>query len=191
MTEKLAFDASRPASGMPERVGPGIVRLIADNPGPYTFTGVCSYVIGHDALAVVDPGPDNERHLEGLVALIHGRPVTAILLTHTHKDHSPLSRRLAAVTGAPILSAGPHALARPAAPEELAMSEASADLDHVPDRILVDGERLTIGDLVIECIATPGHTLNHLCFALPEERLMLSGDHVMGWSTSIVAPPRA
>ncbi len=169
-------------------VASGIIRLIAPNPGAYTFTGTCSYVIGETSVVLVDPGPEDAAHLARLIAVIGGRPIEAILLTHTHRDHSPLAAALKAETGAPVLSGGPHRPARSPRPGEEAMLDASADFDHLPDRLLRDGERLSFAAADLEVIATPGHAMNHLCF-LRSDGVLFSGDHVMGWSTSIIAPP--
>jgi glyoxylase-like metal-dependent hydrolase (beta-lactamase superfamily II) len=189
MADAMAFDRRMPASGEPVVMAPEIVRLVAPNPGPFTQSGTCSYILGRERLVVVDPGPPDEKHLAALLEVIAGRPLDAILITHTHRDHSPLAPRLAAATGAPVWSGGPHRPARPPRPDEAAMLDASADLDHIPDRVLADGERLLVAGMALIVIATPGHTMNHLCFAIEGRRMLLSGDHVMGWSTSIVAPP--
>jgi glyoxylase-like metal-dependent hydrolase (beta-lactamase superfamily II) len=183
----LTFDRSRPAPLVLERVSPGIRRFAHDNAGAFTFTGTCSYVIGQGRVAVIDPGP--EGGAQRLIAALSGETIEAILVTHTHRDHSPAARRLKALTGAPILGCGPHGAARPPVGLEQVMLDASADADHAPDRLLADGEAVTAGGAVLVAVATPGHTMNHLAFALPEERALFSGDHVMAWSTTIVAPP--
>jgi glyoxylase-like metal-dependent hydrolase (beta-lactamase superfamily II) len=189
MTDSPAFDPIAPVSGSIVTLQTGITRLIAPNPGPFTQSGTCSYLLGDKRLIVIDPGPEDDAHLAALVSTIAGRPVEAILLTHTHRDHSPLAQKLSAQTGAPVWSGGPHVPARPPRAGETAMLDASADLDHRPDRILMDGEVLAFAEFGLTVIATPGHTMNHLCFAVPDKRLLISGDHVMAWSTSIVAPP--
>jgi glyoxylase-like metal-dependent hydrolase (beta-lactamase superfamily II) len=184
-----AFDASAPEAGRWVRMAEGVARLVAPNPGPFTQSGTCTYLLGDERLAVIDPGPDDESHFASLLERIGGRKLEAILLTHTHRDHSLLAPRLAAATGAAILSGGPHRAARPPADEESGFLDASADLAHRPDRTLADGEAIAAGDMALVPVATPGHTMNHLCFLAPASRLLFSGDHVMGWSTSIVAPP--
>ncbi len=189
MADALEFDRSVPVAGEAVEVAEGVVRLIAPNPGPFTQSGTCSYIVGSGPLVIIDPGPEIAAHRDGLLRLIDGREVSAILLTHTHKDHSPLAAGLSQVMGVPVMSGGPHVPARLPRDGETAMLDASADMLHRPDRRLVDGELLRVGDLTFEVIATPGHTMNHLCFALANQRLLFSGDHVMGWSTSIVAPP--
>lgn len=169
-------------------IAAGVRRITAPNSGPMTFTGTNSYLVGTERLVVIDPGPQDEAHLAALLAAIGQTPVEAIAVTHTHKDHSPLARQLKAATGAPIVGADAHQLSRPTRPGDASLDEA-ADLDHVPDSVLGDGEVVTAGDISLQVVATPGHTANHLCFALAETGILFSGDHVMAWSTSLVAPP--
>ncbi|MGL5446049.1 MAG: MBL fold metallo-hydrolase [Rhabdaerophilum sp.] len=174
---------------MIEEIAPGIRRLVAPNPGPFTFTGTCTYLVGTDEIVVVDPGPEDEAHLARLMQAIGTAPVAGILVTHTHRDHSPLARALRARTGAQILGCAPHHAARPLRLGEINLLDASSDAEHRPDRELHHGEPVSIAGHTFEVIATPGHTANHLCFALAGRGILFSGDHVMGWSTSIVAPP--
>lgn len=170
--------------GQAIQLEPLVLRVLAPNPSPYTYTGTETYVVGGERLAVIDPGPDDPAHLDALVTAIAGRTVEAILCTHTHRDHSPASRVLKAATGAPIIGCAPLAI------DDLGpRADASFDRDYVPDRVLGDGERLAGPDWTIEAVATPGHTSNHLCFALVESGALFTGDHVMGWSTSVVSPP--
>ena len=165
-----------------EQVELGIARLLAHNPSPFTFTGTQSYLVGTREVAVIDPGPDLPEHVDAIVAALGGRRLVAIVCTHTHRDHSPASRSLAAATGAPIVgcaaldlaSVGPRA-------------DASFDGDYRPDRVLGDGEAIMIDGEPLTAVATPGHTSNHLCFAYRD--VLFTGDHVMGWSTSVVVPP--
>jgi glyoxylase-like metal-dependent hydrolase (beta-lactamase superfamily II) len=172
------------ASGKIEWLGPLVRRLLAPNPSPFTFTGTHTYLVGRGEVAVIDPGPDLPQHVEALIAGLVGERATAIICTHTHRDHSPASRSLAAATGAPIIGCAPLPQ------DSTAISgEDAFDIDYSPHRILGDGERLRGPGWTLEAIATPGHTSNHLCFALPEARALFTGDHVMGWSTSVVAPP--
>jgi glyoxylase-like metal-dependent hydrolase (beta-lactamase superfamily II) len=189
MAETVPYVREAPAACLAEPVAPGILRLVAPNPGPFTATGTCAYLVGEERLAIIDPGPEDARQTQALLDAIAGRPVDAILITHTHRDHSPGARALAAVTGAPIIGCGPHIAARPLAEGETDRMEGSGDRQHRPDRILADGEVLEAAGRRFEAVHTPGHTMNHLCFALADEGVLFSGDHVMGWSTTIVAPP--
>jgi len=163
-----------------EPVEEGIARVLAHNPSAFTYYGTQTYLLGTEAVAVIDPGPDLPEHVEALVAAIGGRPVVAILCTHTHRDHSPASRALAERTGAPIIGCAPLAM-------EGTGLEAGFDADYSPDRVLADGEAIEIEGKPIVAVATPGHTSNHLCFA--HRGALFSGDHVMGWSTTVVIPP--
>ena len=171
-------------TGEPIQLEPLVARVLAPNPSPYTYSGTQTHLVGTSDLAVIDPGPDEPRHLDALLAAIAGRPVKAILVTHTHRDHSPLSRALRAATGAPIVGCAPLAL------DDLGpRADASFDRDYAPDRILADGEQVSGTGWTLTAIATPGHTSNHLAFALEETRALFSGDHVMGWSTTVISPP--
>ncbi len=182
----LAFDVP---TGRLEPVSPLIRRMVAPNPGPMTFRGTCTYVVGHGDVAVIDPGPELPDHIDALLAALAGERVAQILVTHTHRDHSPGSRLLKARIGAPIIGCAPYAPARPPRETETAAVAASNDLDHQPDRVLADGETCEGAGFNLQAVATPGHTMNHLAFALPEEKALFSGDHVMAWSTTVVAPP--
>jgi glyoxylase-like metal-dependent hydrolase (beta-lactamase superfamily II) len=182
----LAFDA--PAGSL-LRVSGLVRRMVAPNAGPFTFTGTCSYVLGSGEVAVVDPGPENPDHVEALLAALGPEKVTHILVTHTHRDHSPAARLLKAATGAEILGCAPHAPARELALGETNKLDAANDTDHAPDHVLGDGEIFRGPGFTLRAVATPGHTTNHLCFELAEEKALFTGDHIMGWSTSIVAPP--
>ena len=185
-----SFDRSPPAqSGILLPVAEGIRRMIANNPGPFTFTGTCTYVVGTGDVSVIDPGPEDDAHLEALLLALRQERIARILVTHTHRDHSPGARRLAQRTGAPILGCTPHRASRVALESETPRLDASADLDHAPDRVLSEGEQIAGDDHVFDVIETPGHTANHLAFALQGTGMVFSGDHVMAWSTSIVAPP--
>jgi glyoxylase-like metal-dependent hydrolase (beta-lactamase superfamily II) len=167
---------------MLEQLEPGIGRVLAHNPSAFTYYGTQSYVIGTGEVAVIDPGPDIPEHIEALEKAIAGRRVAAIMCTHTHRDHSPASRPLAERTGAPIVGCAPLAL-ETVGPR----ADASFDGDYAPERVLEDGEALELEAKAITAVATPGHTSNHLCFAY--EGALLTGDHVMGWSTTVVVPP--
>ncbi|MBX9932885.1 MAG: MBL fold metallo-hydrolase [Methylobacterium sp.] len=187
-SEAPSFEAALPENGRTEQVSPLIRRRICPNGSPYTASGTCSYVVGRGEVAIIDPGPADESHVAALVDAIAGERLCAIVVTHTHRDHSPGARLLQARTGAPVVGCGPHVAAR-ALGEGEARLDAGADRDHRPDRILSDGESLTGPGWTLVAVETPGHTMNHLAFALFEEAALFSGDHVMGWSTTIVAPP--
>lgn len=178
-----------PETGRPVTVAEGVVRVSAPNATPYTFTGTNSFLVGDKRLAVLDPGPDDAAHLAALLAAIDGRPVEAIVLTHTHKDHSALAPRLKAITGAPIWFEGQHRLSRPARRFERNGVARSSDFGLVPDRPLRDGEVIAPGGMALRVVATPGHCRNHLAFALEGTALLLSGDHVMGWNSTLVSVP--
>ncbi len=174
---------------MPYAVEGRIVRVTAPNPGPFTFHGTNTYLIGHEQLAVIDPGPESEAHFQALLAAIAGRPVSHIFVTHTHRDHSPLAARLVEHTGAICLAEGPHRYTKGHAVGEGNVLDASADLDFVPHRTVKHDELIDCGEFQIRAIATPGHAENHMAFALEGDGLLFSGDHVMAWATTIVAPP--
>jgi glyoxylase-like metal-dependent hydrolase (beta-lactamase superfamily II) len=165
-----------------EQLEPGIARVLAHNPSAFTYYGTQTYLIGERELAVIDPGPDLPEHLDALEAAIASRPVAAIMCTHTHRDHSPAARPLAARLGASIIGCAPLAL-ETVGPR----ADASFDGDYHPDRILADGESIEVDGEPVAAVATPGHTSNHLCFAW--RGTLLTGDHVMGWSTTVVVPP--
>jgi glyoxylase-like metal-dependent hydrolase (beta-lactamase superfamily II) len=186
----LVFDRSfDPAYGTAVEVAPGIRRLTVRNPGGYTFHGTNSFLVGTSDLVVVDPGPEDPEHRAAILAAAGGAPIRAILITHTHRDHSPGAAALKAATGAEIVGAGPHVFSRALHLGETTTLDASADLDYAPDRVLADGERFDTPAGTFVAVATPGHTANHLSFALEGSGRLFSGDHVMAWSTSIVAPP--
>ena len=171
-------------TGRIERPGPLVRRLLAPNPSPFTYTGTQTYIVGDGEVAVIDPGPDIQAHVDALTAALEGERVAAILCTHTHRDHSPAARLVQAATGAPIVGCAPLSLE-----DSGPRADAAFDPDYRPDRVLGDGETLAGEGWTLEAVATPGHTSNHLCFALRETGALFSGDHVMGWSTTVVAPP--
>lgn len=186
----LDFDTRfDPAYGRAVDLGHGVRRLTVENPGPFTFHGTNSYVIGHDTLAIVDPGPEDEAHWRALLAAIDGRPVSHVFVSHTHKDHSPLAARLKAETGAIVAAEGPHRPARPLRIGEINPLDASADMDFAPDLVLGNGALVEGDGWAVRTIHTPGHTANHAAFALEGTGVLFSADHVMAWATSIVAPP--
>ena len=178
-----------PETGHLVEILPGVGRVTAPNSGPYTFTGTNSFLIGHDQVAILDPGPDDEAHLEALRRAVAGRKVEAILLTHTHKDHSASARKLKAETGAPLWFAGPHRLSRSPRLFEVNALARDCDWSLVPDITFFDGENFEAGGMALTAIATPGHCANHLCYALRGTGWMFSGDHVMGWNSTLVAVP--
>jgi glyoxylase-like metal-dependent hydrolase (beta-lactamase superfamily II) len=184
----LNFDLSfEPSYGEPVTVFPGVARLTAKNPGLFTFHGTNSYLVGERDLAVIDPGPENDEHFDALVKAIAGRPVTHILVSHTHRDHSPLAARLSQATGAPVYAEGPHRPARN--PSAAAPLSNGADTAFRPDVALADGDLVGGDGWTLRTVLTPGHTANHAAFALDGTGLLFSADHVMAWSTTIVAPP--
>ena len=184
----LSFDrAFDPQTGQAIRVADGITRVTAPNASAYTFTGTNSFLLGHERVAVLDPGPDDPVHLAALVEAIGGRKVDVIILTHTHRDHSASAARLARDLGAPLWFGGPHRLSRPLRRFERNPIRKSCDWDLVPDRTLSDGEAIVAGDLPLVVHATPGHCANHLAFS--SGVILLSGDHVMGWNSTLVSVP--
>ena len=167
---------------MAEEIEPGMARVLARNPSAFTFTGTQTYLVGTSEIAVIDPGPDDPAHVEAIVETAAGRPIAAILCTHTHRDHSPAARLVADATGAPIIGCTPLAL------ENLGpRADAAFDGEYSPDRVLGDGEAIEVDGRPLTAVATPGHTSNHLCFAWGDA--LFTGDHVMGWSTTVVVPP--
>ena len=165
-----------------EQLEPRIARLLAHNPSAFTYYGTQTYLLGEQELAIVDPGPDLPEHIEAIEQAIAARPVAAIMCTHTHRDHSPAAKPLAERIGAPIIGCAPLAL-ETAGPR----ADAAFDGDYAPHRVLEDGQAIAVDGRTLVAVATPGHTSNHLCFAY--DGALLSGDHVMGWSTTVVFPP--
>ncbi|ABD05873.1 Beta-lactamase-like [Rhodopseudomonas palustris HaA2] len=176
-------------AGVVEEVRPGLRRVLCNNPSPFTFTGTVSYIIGTGKVAIVDPGPDSEAHAQALIDAVKGETVTHILVTHTHKDHSPGTPRLKALTGATVYAEGPHRASRPYFESETVSTESGADRAFRPDVTIRDGDVIEGDGWAVEAVATPGHTANHMAFAWKERDAIFVGDHIMGWSTSIVAPP--
>lgn len=170
-------------------VGERVRRITAENPGPFTFHGTNTFLVGAREIAVIDPGPDDPAHIAAIVAAAGADRIRHIVVTHTHRDHSPGAALLKALTGAEVVAEGPHREAERTLVLAGKGLEAGGDRDFRPDRTLVHGDRVVGADYVLEAIATPGHTPNHLAFALEDADTIFSGDHVMGWSTTVVAPP--
>ncbi|QUL36699.1 MBL fold metallo-hydrolase [Erythrobacter sp. JK5] len=174
-------------TGEAEQLEPLVRRVLAPNPSPYTYTGTQTYVVGRSEgpdCAVIDPGPNEADHLDAITAAVGGRTVLAIMCTHTHRDHSPAAAPLSERTGAPVVGCAPLVLAT-----DLPRSDEAFDTTYAPDRVLEDGEQMRGTGWTLTAVATPGHTSNHLCYALEESGALFTGDHVMGWSTSVVIPP--
>ena len=190
MSDEIEFDRSATAPpGEVVRLSPLVRRLIAGNGGPMTFTGTCSYIVGRGRVAIIDPGPDDADHVARLLAAVSGETVSHIVITHTHRDHSPASRAIRAATGAQLVGCGPHRAARELALGEQNPLDAAADRDYAPDLQMRDGDAVSGPGWSLAAVETPGHTANHLAFMLAEEESLFSGDHVMAWSTSVIAPP--
>lgn len=181
--------AFEPQHGVAVQVAEGVQRLTAPNPSPFTFHGTNTYIVGEKSVCVIDPGPDNDAHFDALLAALDGRDVTHIAVSHTHRDHSPLARRLKQRTGAIVVAEGPHRPARPLFEGEVNPFAESSDSDFVPDLALVDGQTVEGDGWRLTAVHTPGHTANHAAFALEDTGILFSADHVMAWATSIVAPP--
>ncbi len=172
--------------GTLEQVAPNIRRIVARNPSAFTFHGTGTYVIGQGKVAIVDPGPMIQEHVDAILGALQGEEVTHILITHTHIDHSPAAAPIKAALGVKTYGFGPHGSGRHAPGEQV---EEGGDPDFVPDVRLVHGDIVEGAGWSVECVHTPGHTSNHLCFQHREEKALFSGDPVMGWSTTIVSPP--
>jgi glyoxylase-like metal-dependent hydrolase (beta-lactamase superfamily II) len=179
----IPFDRDfEPPYGIIERLAPGLRRIVARNPGPFTFRGTATFIVGEGSVAVIDPGPDLPDHVTALLAGLGDESVTHILVTHTHLDHSPAAAALKTATSAPTYGFGPHGRG----PGGI---EAGGDADFIPDVVLKDGDVIDGGGWQLQALHTPGHTSNHLAFAWPERKILFPGDLVMGWSTSVVSPP--
>ncbi|KRB50009.1 MBL fold metallo-hydrolase [Rhizobium sp. Root708] len=182
----LAFE---PSYGQAVTVAPHVQRVTVNNPSPFTFHGTNSYIVGDRSVAVIDPGPEDDAHLAALMTALGGRKVTHIVVSHTHRDHSPLSRRLQEKTGGLIVAEGPHRASRPLHAGEINPFAESADMAFVPDKAVADGEAIQGDGWRLTAVHTPGHTANHCAFALDGTGILFCADHVMAWATSIVAPP--
>ncbi len=171
-------------SDVAQLLGPRVRRVLAANPSAFTYTGTQTYILGTGEVAVIDPGPADPAHIDGILRATAGERIVAIVCTHTHRDHSPAAAPLAKATGAEIVGCAPLVL-----DDSGPRADAAFDRSYTPDRVLVDGDRLTGPDWTLEAVATPGHTSNHLCYHLVEDNALFTGDHVMGWSTTVVSPP--
>jgi glyoxylase-like metal-dependent hydrolase (beta-lactamase superfamily II) len=188
--EDIPYDKSLElVPGRVDEPMPGVRRVLCNNPSPFTFKGTVSYIVGRGRVAIIDPGPEDAAHSAALLDAIRGETVTHIFVTHTHRDHSPGVRALKAATGALVLAEGPHRASRALHVGDLPRLESSNDTDFRPDRTLTDGEMVHGDGWTLEALTTPGHTANHMAFAFKEKDVIFSGDHVMAWSTPVVAPP--
>lgn len=186
MADEIIFDRAFSAEpGRVEQVAPGVRRVLAPNPGPFTFTGTCSYLVGTDEVMLIDPGPDDRTHVAALMAALDGARVGRILLTHSHRDHIGALPVVKSLTGAPVFGA----LRRAERVAQGPALDAEAEAGFAPDHLIGHGSQIESAGLVLEAVATPGHASDHLAFALLGTPVLFSGDHVMGWSTSVVAPP--
>jgi glyoxylase-like metal-dependent hydrolase (beta-lactamase superfamily II) len=190
MADDIEFDKRFDlAPGVVEEIIPGVRRLLCNNPSPFTYKGTVSYIVGTGKVAVIDPGPDDPAHVKALLDAVRGETVTHILVTHTHRDHSPATAAVKAATGATVYAEGPHRPSREVHLGEAPRLDASGDVDFRPDVRLADGETVSGDGWTFEAVTTPGHTKNHMAFAYKEANALFIGDHVMAWSTSVVAPP--
>lgn len=188
MSAELAFNRSDDVDyGVAEDVAPQVRRIVANNPGPYTFLGTNTYLVGRGRVAVIDPGPDNAQHLAAIAEATRGERVSHILITHSHRDHCDGAKALQSLLGGEVMGFGPTGGRRGAGAPGL--GEAFVDPDFVPDRKLADGDVVKVGSVALDVLHTPGHAPDHLCFALVGQRTVFTGDHVMGWNTTVIAPP--
>ena len=188
-TSELAFNSEMNFDyGAATEVAPGVRRVVANNPGPFTFKGTNTYIVGFGEVAVIDPGPNDKEHLKALSDALDGERITHILITHTHRDHTDAVVPLKEYSNAPVLAFGDTG--RPRGVRTTSPSgKAFVALDLTPDEILRDGDSVQGTGWALDVIHTPGHAPDHLCFALSGERCVFSGDHVMGWNTTVIAPP--
>jgi glyoxylase-like metal-dependent hydrolase (beta-lactamase superfamily II) len=190
MADDIPFDRNFDVpAGAVETVAPLVRRIVAPNPGPFTFTGTCTYIVGTGEVAIIDPGPAIPAHAKAVLEAVKDESVAHIVVTHTHRDHSPGVKAIAAATGAKSYGEGPHRPARPMLLDEKNRLDASGDMEFMPDIRVTDGDLIKGKNYTLEAVLTPGHTMNHTAYALAGTDLLFSGDHVMAWSTSIVAPP--
>jgi glyoxylase-like metal-dependent hydrolase (beta-lactamase superfamily II) len=189
MSDPLDFKTTMEfAYGTPSPMTPGVVRVVANNPSPFTFRGTNTYLVGTGSLAVIDPGPDDEKHIEAVVAAANGRPITHIFITHAHRDHIDGAGRLKEITGAKTFAFG-RSVPAIATLASSPSGKAFVNDMFVPDVNVKHGDRIAHDDWDIEALHTPGHAPDHLCFALSGRKILFSGDHVMAWNTTVIAPP--
>ena len=189
MTAEIPFKKTMTfAYGEPRELSPGVVRLVANNPSPFTFHGTNTYLIGTKELALIDPGPEDEAHFQAIMRTAAGRPITHIFITHTHRDHTDGLERLRAATGAKICARG-RARHAPGSLKTSPSGAEFADIEFEPDIVMNDGDVVSGPDWQLEALFTPGHAPDHLCFSEPERNVLFCGDHVMSWNTTVVAPP--
>src|SRR3954468_9294864 len=190
MAEDIPYDKNLElVPGRVDEPMPGVRRVLCNNPSAFTFKGTVSYIIGRGKVAIVDPGPEDAAHSAALLDAVRGETVTHIFVTHTHRDHSPGVPAIKQATGALVLAEGPHRASRALHIGDGPRLDASNDIDFKPDRALADGEVVAGDGWTIEAITTPGHTANHMAYAFKEANVVVSGDHVMAWSTPVVSPP--
>lgn len=190
MSDDIGFNKDFPLKpGVVEEVVPGVRRILCDNPSPFSFTGTLAYIVGKGNVALIDPGPDDAAHAQAIMDATKGETITHIFVTHTHMDHSPNTPRLKAMTGAKVYADGNPLISRFVVEGDKKSTEAGGDMTFVADVKLKDGDVVKGDGWTLEAVATPGHASNHMAFAWPERKILFAGDHVMGWSTSIVSPP--
>ena len=173
--------------GRCDQLSPLIRRIVARNPSAFTFTGTGTYILGHDRVAVIDPGPRDQQHVDAILAATQGETISSILITHTHNDHSPATELLLKHCDARTYGFGPHGSGKNT--EDDVVVEEGGDMAFTPDEFVTHGDRIQDGEWEVECVYTPGHTSNHICYRLMTEDVLFTGDHVMGWSTSVISPP--
>ncbi len=188
MSAELAFNRNEDVDyGVAEEVAPLVRRIVANNPSPYTFLGTNTYLVGRGRVIVIDPGPADAAHLAAITEATRGERVSHILITHSHRDHSEGARPLQARLGGEVMSFGPTDSERGAGAPGL--GDAFVDAAFLPDHKLKDGDEVKAGGVALDVLHTPGHAPDHLCFALVGQRTVFTGDHVMGWNTTVIAPP--
>jgi glyoxylase-like metal-dependent hydrolase (beta-lactamase superfamily II) len=190
MSEEIQFDRNFEAKpGVAEEIAPGVRRILCDNPSPFTFKGTNTYIVGKGSVAIIDPGPADSRHIQAILSALGNETVAQILVSHTHRDHSPAAAAIKQATGAKTFAEGPHRPARELHLGETPPLDSGGDNSFMPDHKLADGEVIEGKGYALETVYTPGHTANHVAFAMRGTDILFSADHVMGWATSIVAPP--